>query len=317
VAERKVAVVGTGLVGRAWAISFARGGCRVALYDPVPGAVTEALAAIGPALDDLAAAGLLGGASAAELLARIGAAPDLAAALDGAGHVQECAPEVLDVKVAVFSELDAAAAADAVLASSTSGFVPSLFTQGLAGRQRCLVAHPINPPYLVPAVELVPAPWTDPAVVERTRLLMTDIGQVPIVLAKELDGFVVNRLQTALVTEAFRLVDGGYASAADVDRAVAQGLGLRWSFIGPFETGDLNAPGGIRDYVDRYAGLFARLAASQTAPCDMRVALDHGIEADRTAALPRDRIAERQAWRDRRLMALAAHKTEAERKLGE
>jgi 3-hydroxyacyl-CoA dehydrogenase len=316
VAERKVAVVGVGLIGRAWAISFARGGCGVALYDPVPGVVARALEAIRPALDDLAAAGLLGAATAAEVFDRIGPAPSLAAALAGAAYVQESAPEVLDVKVAVFAELDAAAGPEAILASSTSAFVPSLFTEGLAGRHRCLVAHPINPPYLVPAVELVPAPWTEPAVVERARALLEAIGQAPIALTRELDGFVVNRLQGALLHEAFRLLAGGYASAADVDRAVAHGLGLRWSFMGPFETIDLNAPGGIRDYVARYAPLYMRLAKTQKEPCDWLAALDQRIEADRAAALPRERLGERQAWRDRRLVGLAAHKHEADTKLG-
>ncbi len=108
----------------------------------------------------------------------------------------------------------------------------------------------------------------------------------------------------------------GYASAEDVDIGVRDGLGLRWSFMGPFETIDLNAPDGIRQYAERYGPLCARIVASQTASCDWLAALDQGIEAERTAVLPREKIAERQAWRDRRLTALAAHKQGADNKIG-
>src|SRR5690606_2084294 len=116
----------------------------------------------------------------------------------------------------------------------------SAFTEALKNRSRCLVAHPINPPHIIPLVEIVPAPWTDPAVVERTRALMNEVGQAPIQLTREVSGFVVNRLQGALLAEAFRLVENGVCTTADVDAAVADGLGLRWSFVGPFETIDLN-----------------------------------------------------------------------------
>jgi 3-hydroxyacyl-CoA dehydrogenase len=315
--ERKIAMVGVGLIGRAWAIAFARGGCRVALFDPEAGVAAGARKTIAGALDDMADNGLLGESSAAEVLARIEVARDLAGAVEGAAHVQENAPEVLEIKAAVTEEIGALAGPDTVLASSTSGFVPSSFTERVPGRGRCLVAHPINPPYLLPAVELVPAPWTDAATLARARETFESIGMVPMAMTRELDGFVLNRLQSAFVYEAFRLVAEGYVTAADLDRAVANGLGPRWSFMGPFETADLNAPGGIRQYVERYAPLCARIVASQTAACDWAAALDGGIEAERAAALPRGQIAARQAWRDRRLMALAAHKRTAEAEIGE
>ena len=172
-------------------------------------------------------------------------AATLEEALDGASHVQESTPEDVGVKRHVFSRLDALAPADAVLASSTSAILPSRFTEALPGRGRVLVVHPINPPYLIPAVEIVPAPWTDAAVVERTAALMRSAGHAPIVMKREIDGFVMNRMQGALLEEAFRLVAEGYASIEDVDIGIRDGLALRWSFIGPFETIDLNAPGGV------------------------------------------------------------------------
>lgn len=313
----KVAIVGAGLIGRAWAVSFARAGYEVALTDAVPGQVEAAFAFIDQALDELAGFDLLNGATPVAVRLRIRAMPDLAEALTGTTHVQENTPEDLDTKRKVFAELDRLAPADAVIASSTSALLPSAFTEGLAGQARCLVAHPINPPYLVPAVEIVPAPWTDPEIVERTRRLMAEAGQAPLVLRHEIDGFVVNRLQGALLQEAFRLVADGKATVEDVDVAIREGLALRWSFMGPFETIDLNAPGGVGDYVRRYGGLYDRLFETQTRRADWTGPVATTIEAERQARLDRKDLAERAAWRDRRLMALIAHKRAAKTDIGE
>lgn len=311
--RQPVAIVGCGLIGRAWAISFARAGCAVALWDEDPGVPEVALDASEPILAQLEAHGLLDGGTPAGVRARMRAAATLEDALEGVAHVQESTPEDVEVKRAIFARLDALAAPDAVLASSTSGILPSAFTEGLSGRARCLVAHPINPPYLVPAVELVPAPWTDPAVLERTRALLVAAGHAPIVLARELEGFVVNRLQGALLEEAFRLVTGGHATVEEVDIAIREGLGLRWSFIGPFETIDLNAPGGVRDYIGRYEGLYARLFAEPTRHQSWSGAVAGAIEEACRARLPSGRLETRADWRDRRLMALAAHKRAMDR----
>ena len=227
----KVGLVGGGLIGRAWAIVFARAGCDVVLYDSVEGAAEASLAVVNDLLPDLEAQDLLNGGDAATVRARMRAATGLEDALDGAVHVQESTPEILDVKQGVWRALDAAAGPDTVLASSTSGLLPSSFTEGLEGGRRCLVAHPINPPFVVPAVELVPAPWTDKAVMERTAALMRKVGQAPIVMEKEIEGFVMNRLQGALLHEAFRLVNDGVVGPEDVDIALKDGIGLRWSFM--------------------------------------------------------------------------------------
>jgi L-gulonate 3-dehydrogenase len=313
----KVALVGAGLIGRAWAICFARAGHEVALVDSDAAAVERALAFIESALEDLQRFDLLRGATPAAVRGRIRIADGLAPALAGAAHVQENAPERIEVKRALYAELDRLAEPDAVLASSTSALLPSAFTEALPGRSRCLVAHPINPPYLVPSVELVPAPWTDPAVVERTADFMRAAGQAPIVMKREIDGFVVNRLQGALLQEAIRLVADGYASCEDVDVALREGLALRWSFMGPFETIDLNAPGGVRDYVLRYAGLYDGLFESQRRRADWKGPVLDEIERQRRARLKQDELAARHLWRDRRLMALAAHKRAAAKDIGE
>ena len=301
-AER-IAVVGAGLIGGAWAIVFARAGHQVRIWDPAPGAAEAALATIAARLADFAAAGLVTEAPAA-VAARVTAAPTLEACLEGAAHVQENGPERVEVKRETFARLDALAPPEVVLASSTSGIPASAFTEGLAGRGRCLVAHPVNPPSLVPLVELVPAPWTEPDAVARTRALMQAVGQVPVTALKETRGFVLNRLQAALVAEAFRLVRDGVMSVEDVDACVKDGLGLRWSFMGPFETIDLNAPGGVADYAARFGGLMGAITEEQT-PFLYDAETVAKVDAARRAVLARDGIAGRSAWRDRRLMALA------------
>lgn len=306
----KTSIVGCGLVGRAWAISFARGGHEVALHDADGAAIEAALAFIDTALEQLAAYDLLDAQSVSDVRERISTSGDLAECLDGSAHVQESTYEDLAVKKAVFAELDALAAEETVLASSSSAILPSLFTEELAGRGRCLVAHPINPPYLVPAVEVVPAPWTLAEIRERTGKFLADIGQAPIMMKREIDGFVMNRLQGALLQEAFRLVAEGYASPGDVDVGIRRGLGLRWSFLGPFETIDLNAPGGARDYAERYEGLYRKLWGTQQHIVPWSGQVIDDIENALEKSLPREKLAERQLWRDRRLMALIAHQRE-------
>ncbi|MBV7486685.1 3-hydroxyacyl-CoA dehydrogenase [Bordetella sp. BOR01] len=303
-----IAIIGAGLIGRAWAIVFARGGHQVALWDSQPGQAARAREFAAAVLPDLASQGLLRGQSPAQVLDRLRVESDIAAALAGAHYVQESTPEVLESKRGVYAELDRLAPREAILASSTSALLPSRFTDHLQGRERCLVAHPINPPYLVPAVEVVPAPWTAPQAMEQARQILSDAGQVPIMMRREIDGFVMNRLQGALLQEAFRLVADGYAGVEDVDIGLREGLALRWSFMGPFETIDLNAPAGVRDYAERYETMYAGLFEQMQRRVPWGGELMDRIEAERREHLPADALAARQLWRDRRLMALAAHK---------
>jgi L-gulonate 3-dehydrogenase len=228
--RERVAIVGSGLIGRAWAMVFAGGGCEVALYDSVAGVADEARGLVAEGLDGLAAHGLVKDSKAAA--ARVRAAANLADALAGATFVQENTPERVEMKREIFAELDRLAAPDAILASSTSSIVASLFTESLKGRDRCLVAHPVNPPHLVPLVELVAAPWTAPAVVDKAKAIYEAVGQVPIVVKREIEGFILNRLQAVLLSEAFRLVADGYVTPQDLDKTLKDGLGLRWSFMG-------------------------------------------------------------------------------------
>ena len=162
-------------------------------------------------------------------------------------------------------------------------------------------------------VELIPAPWTSRQTVQSVRSLMEDVAQVPVEMTREIEGFLVNRLQGVLLMEAWRLVEEGYATIEDIDRTVKHGLGLRWSFMGPFETIDLNAPGGVADYAKRLAPLYHRIAASRTEHHVWSPELISEVERQRRKILPADDLTRRMAWRDERLTALVAHKREQEK----
>jgi len=307
-AVRCAAIIGTGLIGQGWAIVFARMGWTVRLFDVNAAMLAEARALILQQLRELESQGLVTGADA--IIERVHVAASLADAVKGARYIQENSPEKVDVKRALFSELDAAAEPDAIIGSSTSSIPASQFTEHLAGRHRCLVAHPVNPPYLIPVVELCPAPWTDAAALEGASEVMTDIGQKPVRVRREIEGFILNRLQGALLHEAFRLAKEGIASAEDIDTTVKDGLGLRWSFMGPFETIDLNAPGGIADYCARYGGLYQSIGADQSECVAWEGALVDALEQERRSLLPQEDLGKRRFWRDEKLMRLMRHKQE-------
>jgi len=304
----KVAIIGTGLVGCGWAIVFARAGFRVALFDDQAGALQTADRGIGQSLRDLDSFSLLD-EPPEQVQARMEWADSLEHALAGARYVQESVFERVDVKRAVYAAMDPLLGPDALVGSSSSGIPPSQFTQDVSAGARCLVAHPVNPPYLVPLVELVPAPWTSAATVDAVHALMTQVGQVPIRVRREVEGFILNRLQMALLNEAWRLVEDGCVCVEDADKTVAFGLGLRWSFMGPFETIDLNAPQGVRDYAQRFGALGQRIVNSRPTPQPpWSEALVDQVERERRERLPADQLGARRVWRDRRLMALLAHR---------
>ncbi|CAB3752348.1 3-hydroxyacyl-CoA dehydrogenase [Paraburkholderia solisilvae] len=308
----KIAIIGAGLIGCAWASVFARAGHTVTLYDIDPNAVASARDTVKAGLVKQRAVGLIS-EEPDVVIARVSATASLEDAVRGADLVQENVRETVDAKKEIYAKLDKLVGPNTLLASSTSGIPASAFTEALACRQRCFVGHPINPPSVVPLVELVPAPWTEPSVIERARTIYARAGQVPIVVNREIQGFIVNRLQGALLAEAFRLVEDGYVNGSDIDKAVKDGLGLRWSFMGPMETIDLNAPGGLRDYCGRYGPLYYDIA-TQAAPRQWTDALIGRLEQERLAELPADQRPARQAWRDQRLMDLVAHKRAAPEK---
>jgi len=308
--ERNVAIVGAGLIGRAWAAIFARTGWNVRLSDPHVPTLKAAPRLIRDELHALARHGLADDPDGA--VARVSAAGNLEEAVRDAELVQENGPERVDDKRVIFAQLDKMAPKHALLVSSTSAITASRFTETLPGRARCLVGHPVNPPHLVPLVELCGAPWTSPDAIERARGIYREIGQVPVTVNREINGFVLNRLQGALLAEAFRLVGEGYISAEDLDHTVKDGLGLRWSFLGPFETIELNAPGGIADYCARYTGFYRELASGSAGPEVYERANVERVIAAWPHQPTAERIASLTRRRNERLAALAAHKARQE-----
>ena len=304
----KIAIIGTGLIGQGWAAVFAQSGYDVALYDVSRDAAERATKAMETRIADLSEFDLVPASEAPAILQRIKVAESLKEALDGAIYVQENGPEKREIKQEITRTLDALAAENVPIASSTSGIAASRYCEHIPGRPRCLVVHPINPPHLIPAVEIVPTPWTDTAVITAVNELMIQCRRETIVLNEEIDGFVVNRLQGALLEEAFRLIGRGIVSAEDLDKAICDGLGLRWSFMGPMQTIHLNAPGGVADYVERYGKMYRGFGIGAYEAIDWQQVSREKLETELSHRTPVARIPEAQANRDRRLMALLRHK---------
>jgi carnitine 3-dehydrogenase len=237
---QRVAVVGTGVIGISWAAHFLAHGLDVVATDPAPGAeerLRADVAAIWPTVQPVAGASL----------ERLSFTADAGAAAAGADFVQENGPEREDVKHRLFAVLDEAARPEVVLASSSSGLLPSVIGRGAPGHpERVLIGHPFNPPHLIPLVEVVPGEKTAEEAVEAAIAFYAAVGKKPIRLRQEVPGHIANRLQAALWQEAYSLVERGVATVADIDTAIANGPGLRWAVLGPFLNQHLSGgPGGI------------------------------------------------------------------------
>lgn len=304
----KVAVIGAGLIGKSWAIVFARAGIKVQLWDGLPEVRAGAIAGIHQTMRDLAQIGLLDKPD--EAIQYIQVFEDLNEAIKDVGYVQENLPEQLLIKRDIFAKLDAGLPPEAVIATSTSSIKISLIANDLPGKHRCVVSHPVNPPHLIPVVEICGADFTTKKTIDIAFDLMKQVNQYPIILKKEVDGFILNRLQGALLREAFSLYEEGYASSADIDATVSQGLGLRWSFMGPFETIDLNAPAGLADYCARYGQMYAEMFGKER----WGEKLVNDLHAERRAQLDIKDIPRRSEWRNQRLMALMKHKQDMAKK---
>jgi 3-hydroxyacyl-CoA dehydrogenase len=185
-----------------------------------------------------------------------------------------------------------------------------------AARRRCVVAHPGNPPTLLSVVEIVPAPETGRETVEHAEAFFRRVGMSPVVLGREIEGFAFNRLQGALMREAYCLVRDGVVRPGDIDRLVREGMGLRWSFIGPFETIDLNIRGGIGVHAERLGEAYRRMGAERGQNDPWTPELVQRVVEARRAEMPLETWNERRRWRDRMLMALLRAKREALARFG-
>ena len=230
-----IAVIGAGLMGHGIALTFARAGHAVSLTDPVADMLSTAPARIGESLALL-------GATDADIdaaLSRVTLAPTLAESVRDADVVFEAAPEKLELKQSIFAEIEACAPEQAILASNTSVIQITKIMGGLSTRQRAMGTHWWNPPHMIPLVEVIKTEWTDPALAQSMIDLLADAGKTPVMVEKDVPGFIGNRLQHALWREAISLVENGICSAQAVDDVVKASFGRRLAVLGPLENADL------------------------------------------------------------------------------
>ncbi|HET6859856.1 MAG TPA: 3-hydroxyacyl-CoA dehydrogenase NAD-binding domain-containing protein, partial [Streptomyces sp.] len=241
-----VAVVGAGTIGLGWAALFAAHGRTVRLTDPRPDleqSLTDALPMLAVSLDT----------TAQDLRSRIEVTPSLREAVREADLVQENGPERLEFKQELFADIAAAAPTGAILASSSSGIIASAIAGTLPDEAaaRMLIAHPFNPPHVVPLVEIVPGERTSEQTVATAMDFYRSLDRTPVRLHKEIEGFAANRLQSAVLQESFRLVSQGVVTAEELDTVMKASLGGRWATVGPFESYHLGGgPGGIRHMIE-------------------------------------------------------------------
>jgi 3-hydroxypropionate dehydrogenase (NADP+) len=245
---KRVACVGSGLVGQGWASLFALAGYKVTLVDVNEKVLGDALERTESKMRFLEEAELAKGAERASK--RLSTTTNMTEAVGGADFVQESVFESYSAKKEVYGKMDEVADRRVILSSSSSGLMMSEIQKAARRHpERCIVSHPWNPSYLVPLVELSPGNLTSPETVKRTYALMEDIGKVPVVLKKEVPGFIANRLSAALWREALNLVDMGVTSVEDVDKAIVNGPGLRWAIMGPYLTYHLGGGRGGIEYL--------------------------------------------------------------------
>ena len=299
---KNVGVIGGGLIGASWAAIFSKSGFNVFVYDPFPDVFETYKSRVTSFLEELKSIDET--INIEESLNRISANVTIEDLCSNVEYIQESAPEILSVKQELFAKLDNLAPDEVVIGSSSSAMPISSITQNLKGQHRCIIAHPANPPHLIPCVEICPGENTSIKTIEKTKEIFTASGASIVNVKKEIDGFILNRLQGALLNEAMRLYSDGYASSDEIDATIRDGLGLRWAFMGPFETIDLNAPGGIKDYISRYGPMYIEMAKNQTKIPDWSEEAGKKLEIERRKILGHDELENRAKKRNQLLKSL-------------
>ena len=299
---KNVGVIGGGLIGASWAAIFSKSGFNVFVYDPFPDVFETYKSRVTSFLEELKSIDET--INIEESLNRISANVTIEDLCSNVEYIQESAPEILSVKQELFAKLDNLAPEEVVIGSSSSAMPISSITQNLKGQHRCIITHPANPPHLIPCVEICPGENTSNRTIEKTKEIFTASGASIVNVKKEIDGFILNRLQGALLNEAMRLYSDGYASSDEIDATIRDGLGLRWAFMGPFETIDLNAPGGIKDYISRYGPIFVEMAKNQTKIPDWSEEAGKKLELERRKILSHDKLEDRAKKRNQLLKSL-------------
>ena len=234
----KVTVLGAGTMGHGIAQLYAQAGYDVYMYDIKDEFLENAMTQISSNLDMLIQENSITAADKENTLKRISTSTDLKEAVSGSRFVTEAVSENLTIKFDLFKQLEEVIDNDTIIASNTSTFSIQQLSEGVQKRDRLIITHFFNPAHLVPLVEVVKGPETSQDIIDRTVEVLNNIGKKPVVLKKDIPGLIANRLQAALVREAFYLLDNGIADAEDIDLAITAGPGFRWAFIGPLETAD-------------------------------------------------------------------------------
>ncbi|XP_053602393.1 lambda-crystallin-like isoform X2 [Plodia interpunctella] len=291
--SEKIALYGSDLLAQSWAMTFASVGYQVVLYDSQRKNVTIALENISKKLKNLEVDGLLRGNLNAE---------------ENLQCIAECEVDELEHKKKVFQELDGVADVGTIMSSSTGTFRPSLFSEGLKHKSQVIVSHPVNPPYFVPLVEVVPSPWTKPETIATTKDIMTKVGQTPVVLAREIDGFITSRIEYSILNEVWRLIEAKIMDVRDIEKVMSEGLGLRYAFYGTLESNHLNAEG-MESSIERYGEAIYRVSQSMTGiPRLTQSPITSNICQQLNQMVPLDSLAERQHWLDEGLARLGVLK---------
>ena len=302
---KNVGVVGTGLIGASWAAYYASKDFKVKMFDKISAAQESGLQRAMSYLDGLAQYGLIEKSLAKKMKGNISSASSLEQAVSDADYVQESASENFETKIPLFSEMDAIAKPDTILASSSSSLPMTQVQMSVKRPGRCVVAHPFNPPHLVPLVEIVPGNQTTSQTVEDVRMFFNSLGKMPVVLKKETTGFIANRLAAALWREAIDLVLKGVASVQDVDRALFAGPGIRWAFMGQHLIYHLGGGEGGYDYFIKHIGkafgdIWKDMATWNEISDDAKYKLVQGMDE----VMSRKKLADVAQWRDKKIVAL-------------
>ena len=296
----KCAVVGTGVIGRGWMYVFSRAGCPTHIFDEDPTQTRKALDWYDQTLEEDIKDDFITESDAGKCRSLVSDFTDLGQALSGIEYIQESGPENLEIKHEIFLRIDKVAERDAIIGSSTSAIDINLIAEGVPGISRCITAHPFNPPHIVPIVEVMATKQTDPSVTTRAVDFLKRVGQKPVVMNYFLPGYLINRIQAAVVREAIHLVTRGAASVEDVDTLMSHGLGLRWALFGSFGINHTNADGGVREYYARYGKAYQSIMneLDSTPPSfdpEMNELIGKGVDD----MLGDTTLAECCRWRDR------------------
>ena len=304
-----VALIGVGVIGRSWIRVFSRAGCRIHLFDNDPSQTRKALAWFEESLEFDVSDGFITAKEAESSRTLVSAHDDLTDALSGVQYIQESGPEKLEIKRTIFRLLDQTADPETIIASSTSSLDMNQIAEDLRGIFRCIMAHPFNPPHIIPVVEVMPTRKTNPEVTKATIDFLKQVGQKPVLVNFYVSGYLINRIQAAVVREAIHQVERGVADVDAVDTVIRDGLGLRWALFGNFGVNNTNADGGIREYYSRYGESYKTImedldSTPPTFAPDMVERIGRGVDA-MEGKTPLSAICR---WRDRMVLRIRALK---------